>query len=164
MGEKDKYLAEDIAEAEGIVLVELRVKRNKVRYEKMKSDCESETEYLMHTAEISERLLDKYLRECFGTGCFVKASKAEEIIRESSYKDKTKERMCRIIRDTAKNGLQKASLNYEKKHKNFCDMMGRFNSLGISPITIKQRSEIECLDHPIEYIKNRNANLPKQRR
>lgn len=164
MGEKDKYLAEDIAEAEGIVRVELRVKRNKVRYEKMKSDCESETEYLMHTAEISERLLDKYLRECFGTGCFVKASKAEEIIRESSYKDKTKERMCRIIRDTAKNGLQKASLNYEKKHKNFCDMMGRFNSLGISPITIKQRSEIECLDHPIEYIKNRNANLPKQRR
>lgn len=92
----------------------------------------------------------------------MKASKAEEIIRESSCKDKTKERMCRIIRDTAKNGLQKASLNYEKKHKNFCDMMGRFNSLGISPITIKQRSKIECMDHPIECIKSRNANLPKQ--
>lgn len=161
MGEKDKYTAEDIAEAEGIVRVELRVKRNKVRYEKKKCDYESEIDYLMNTSEISERLLDKYLRECFGTGGFVKASKAEEIIRESSYKDKTKERMCRIIRDTAKNGLQKACLHYEEKHKNFYDMMRRFNSLGISPITIKQRSEIECLDHPIEYIKNRNANLPK---
>lgn len=161
MGEKDRYKAEDIAEAEGVVRVELRVKRNKVRYEKKKSDCESEIEYLMNTAEISERLLDKYLRECFGTGCFVKASRAEEIIRESSYKDKTKERMCRIIRDTAKNGLQKASLRYVKRHKSFYDVMSRFNSLGISPITIKQRSEIECLDHPIECIKNRNANLPK---
>lgn len=160
MGEKDKYKAEDIAEAEGIVRVELRVKRNKIRYEKKKSGYESEIEYLMDTSEISERLLDKYLRECFGTGCFVKASKAEEIIRESSYKDKTKERMCRIIRDTAKSDLQKASLCYEKKHRSFYDMMDRFNSLGISPITIKQRSEIECLDHPIEYIKNRNANLP----
>lgn len=91
----------------------------------------------------------------------MKTSRAEEIIRESSYKDKTKERMCRIIRDTAKNGLQKASLRYEKKHKSFYDMMSRFNSLGISPITIKQRSEIECPNHPIECIKNRNANLPK---
>lgn len=60
----------------------------------------------MDTAEISERLLDKYLRECYGTGCFVKASRAEEIIRESSYKDKTKGRMYRIIRETAKNGLK----------------------------------------------------------
>lgn len=161
MGERDKYTAEDIAEAEGIVRVELRVKRNKVRYEKKKSDYESEIDYLMATSEISERLLDKYLRECFGTGCFVKASRAEEIIRESSYKDKTKEHMCRIIGDTAKNGLQKVSLRYEKKHKSFYGMMRRFNSLGISPITIKQRSEIECLDHPIEYIKIRNANLPR---
>lgn len=105
MGKTDKYKAEDIAEAEGIVRVELRVKRNKILYEKKKSDYKSEIEYLMNTAEISERLLDRYLRECFGTGCFVKASKVEEIIRESSYKDKTKERMYRIIRDTAKNGL-----------------------------------------------------------
>ena len=161
MGEKDRYKAEDIAEAEGIVRVELRVKRNKVRYEKKRTDCESEIEYLMKTAEISERLLNKYLRECFGTGCFVKASKAEELIRESSYKDKTKERMCRIVRDTAKSGLEKASLRYEKKHKDFYNMMSRFNALGISPITIKQRSEIECLEHPIEYIKNQNANLPE---
>lgn len=161
MGEKDKYKAEDITEAEGIVRVELRVKRNKVQYEKKRSGYESEIGYLMDTAEISERLLDKYLRECFGTGCFVKASKAEEIVRESSYKDKTKERMCRIIRDTAKSGLQEASLRYEKEHKSFRDMMCRFNALGISPITIKQRSEIECLDHPIEYIKYRNANLPE---
>lgn len=161
MGEKDKYKAEDIAEAEGIVRVELRINRNKIQYEKRKCDCKSETEYLMNTAEISERLLDKYLRECFGTGCFVKASKAEEIIWESRYKDKTKERMCRIVRDTAKGGLQNASLHYEKKYKSFYNMMGRFNDLGISPITIKQRSEIECLEHPIEYIKNRNANLPE---
>ena len=161
MGEKDKYKAEDIEEAEGIIRVELRIKRNKVQYEKKRSGYESETEYLMDTAEISERLLDKYLRECFGTGCFVKASKAEEIVRESSYKDKTKESMCRIIRDTAKSGLQEAGLRYEKEHKSFHDMMCRFNALGISPITIKQRSEIECLDHPIEYIKNRNANLPR---
>lgn len=161
MGETDKYKAEEIMEAEGIVRVELRIKRNKVRYEKEKSNCESETEYLMNTAEISERLLDKHLRECFGTGCFVKASKAEEIIRESSFKDKTKERMYRIIRDTAKSGLQKASLDYEKEHKSFYNMMCRFNSLGISPITIRQRSEIEYMDHPIEYIKDQNANLPR---
>lgn len=161
MGEKDKYKAEDIAEAENIVRVELRVKRNKILYEKKKIDCESEAEYLMKTAEISERLLDKHLRECFGTGCFVKASKAEEIIWESRYKDKTKERMCRIIRDTAKSGLENASLRYEEKHKSFYNMMSKFNDLGISPITIKQRSEIECLEHPIEYIKSRNANLPE---
>ena len=161
MGENEKYKAEDIAEAEGIVRIELRVKRNKIRYEKKRFDYESEIEYLMKTAEISERLLEKHLRECFGTGCFVKASKAEEIIWESRYKDKTKERMCRIVRDTAKSGLPKARLRYGEKHNNFCDMMDRFNFLGISPITIRQRSEIECLDHPIGYIKDRNANLPR---
>ncbi|MCI9571253.1 MAG: hypothetical protein HFH97_01370 [Lachnospiraceae bacterium] len=161
MGENEKYKAEDIAEAEGIVRIELRVKRNKIRYEKKRFDYESEIEYLMKTAEISERLLEKHLRECFGTGCFVKASKAEEIIWESRYKDKTKERMCRIVRDTAKSGLPKARLRYGEKHNNFCDMMDRFNFLGISPITIRQRSEIECLDHPIGYIKDQNANLPR---
>lgn len=44
MGEKDRYKVKDIAEAEGIVRVELRVKRNKIRYEKKKSDHESEIE------------------------------------------------------------------------------------------------------------------------
>ena len=161
MGEKDRYKDEDVAEAEGIVRVELRINRNKVRYEERKADCESEAEFLMDTAKISERLLERHLRACFGTGCFVKASKAEEIIWNSSYKDKTKELMCKIVRETAKGGLEKASLLHEKKHKDFYDMMNRFNSLGISPITIRQRSEIECLEHPIEYIKNRNANFPK---
>lgn len=150
-----KYTEEEIQKAEGMIRIEYRAKRRKVRYEERKSDCESGLELLEFTPEIAEKNISRYLKLAYGSGRFVKYAEAKCMIEESGFQRKTKKVLIDILKIVSRYDLQTAQLYYGK---DFGKHMKQFNKLGISPITIERDAGIEEFPNPLYYIKYRNKN------
>lgn len=163
-GEADKYGAEEVEEAEGIIQIELRMSRRKIKYEMDKRLYCDDEEFLLHTSECSEELLNRCLKSCFGTGGFVMYEKAVELVKDRGYKKKTKKRMLDLLSFVAHSSLDDAKERYRRMYGDeygpyrFRDLMGKFNELEISSITIRNRAEFEWFENPLEYIRSNNAN------
>lgn len=153
-----KYTLEEIEEAEGMLRVELRIKRPKVRHCKKKYSLQEEEHFLFLVSQIAEEQITAYLKRCFGTGKFLKIRYAKKVIEGSSFKKKTKKEMVELIDLTkGKHTLQDAKEllgSYE-----FSKRMKKFEELGISPITLSKRSTHPEFENPIYYIEN-NCNVP----
>lgn len=154
-GETGKYSEEEIREAEGIIRIELRVKRRKIRYDGKKRGCDDALQFLFHASDIAEDNIPKYLKMAYGSGRFVKLKKAKQIVTASGYKNKTKEKMIKILDRASKNNLQDAKVFYGK---DFSKYLKRFNDLNISPITIEKRSRIDEFPGVLQLTEYKNRN------
>ena len=154
--EADKYSEEEIQEAEGMIRIELRVKRSKIRYDEKKTGCNSTLEFLFSADEIAERNIPRYLMKAYGSGKFVKHEKAKKIIETSDCKKKSKNKMVEILEKVSRGNLQEVKDSYGK---DFPEYMKKFNELGISPITIEKRAPFSELENPLYYIEHKNKNF-----
>lgn len=154
--EKDKYPEEEIQEAEGMIRIELRVKRSKIRYDGKKGGYKDAQEFLSHAGDIAGKNIPRYIKKAYGNGKFVKLKKAKQVIEDSRYKKKTKEKMIKILDKVSKSNLQKVKLLYGK---DFSKYMEKFNDLGISPITIEKRSGTGEFPGPLYFIKHKNKSF-----
>lgn len=148
------YSEDDLRAAEGMVRIEYRAGRNKVHREEEKHTCGSLQEFLGITGQIAAENIPRYIGLCYGTGRFVKLDEAVGHIESAGLKEKTKEKMKRMLQSVSKRDLQ-----YEKVHNpDYAKLMKQFNRLGISPVTIQHRSEFQSFENPATYIRTDNAN------
>lgn len=154
-----KYPPEEIKEAEGMLRVELRIKRPKVRHCKNKYKLDHEEDFLYCISQISENEIFRYLKMCFGTGKFLKLKYARKVIDGSNCKNKTKKDLYELLDMVkGKHTLQDAKIQLGPIE--FPKRMKKFEELGISPITLSKRSKHSEFENPIYYIEN-NCNVPK---
>ncbi len=153
--EGEKYHEEDLQAAEGMICIELRVKRIKVRYDAKAHGCEDTRSQLEMASEIASKNIPRYLESAYGRGKFVKYEKAKQLIRKSRYRKKTKEMLLDFLQMVSSQDLEKAKESYEKDFK---ECMKRFNELGISPITIEKGSKVKEMENPLYYIEHRGKN------
>ena len=153
--EKEKYEEEDIKTAEGMIRIELRVKRSKIQYDARTNGCEDVRTQLEMASEIANKNIPRYLKSAYGIGKFVKYEKAKRLIQESWYIKRTKEMLLDFLQEVSLKGLEGAKESYEK---DFNKCMKRFNELGISPITIEKGSKVKEMENPLYYIEHRSKN------
>lgn len=153
--EKEKYEEEEIKTAEGMIRIELRVKRSKIRYDAKTNGCENSKAQLKMASEIARKNIPRYIKSAYGTGKFVKYEKARRLIQKSGYIKKTKEMLLDLLKEVSLNDLEEAKGKYEK---DFNRCMKRFNELGISPITIEKGSKVKEMENPLYYIEHKNKN------
>lgn len=154
--EADKYPEEEIQETEGMIRIELRVKRQKIHYDEKKTGCNSTLEFLFSADEIAEDNIPRYLVKAYGSGKFVKLEKAKEIVEASDCKKKSKNKMVEILEKVSRGNLQEVKDSYGE---DFSKYIKKFNELGISPITIEKRSPFPELENPLYYIEHKNKNF-----
>lgn len=154
-GETEKYSEEEIRQAEGMIRIEYRAKRAKVRTEEKKNSCMESLELLNYTPKIAEKNISRYVKLAYGSGRFVKYEEAKSMIEESGLHGKTKNALIDILKMVSRYDLQTAQMYYEK---DFGKYMKQFNKLGISPITIERSARIEEFPNPLYYIEYRNKN------
>lgn len=154
--ETDKYAEGEIREAEGMIRIELRVKRPKIKYDGKKGRYNNTLEFLSHAGDIAEDNIPRYIKKAYGSGKFVKLKEAKQMIENSKYKKKTKEKMTEILDKVSKSNLQEVKQSYGKS---FSKHMKRFNDLGISPVTIEKRSRIKEFPGPLYFIEYKNKSF-----
>ncbi len=159
--ESEKYSEDEIRVAEGIIRIELRVKRRKIRYDGKKRGYNDTLQLLSHADEIAKDNIPKYLKMVYGRGRFVKLKKAKQIVNASRYKNKTKEKLIEILDRVSKSNLQNVKVLYDD---DFSKYLKKFNELEISPITIEKRSKIEEFPGILYLIEHNNRNycLPER--
>ena len=154
--ESDKYAGSEIQEAEGMIRIELRVKRSKIKYDGKKGRYNNILEFLSHAGDIAEDNIPRYIKKAYGSGKFVKLKEAKQIVADCGYKNKTKETMKEILDHVSKGNLQGVKQSYGK---DFSKHMKRFNDLGISPVTIEKRSRIKEFPGPLYFIEYKNKSF-----
>lgn len=157
--EKEKYSAEEIDQALGVIRIELRVYRNKVKREETKHDVQGIEELLDITSQVAQENIPRYLAETYGTGIFVTIQEARKRVDATNWKKKTKEKMKSILKLVSRLNLQDAKEEYEKE---FPKYMKKFNEIGISPITIASNCAYKKMPNPLFYIENNTRNNEKQ--
>lgn len=150
-----KYAESEIQKAEGMIRIEYRAKRAKIRVEERKHDCNEALELLSCTSEIAGENISRYIKQAYGSGRFLKYRAAKTVVEESGLHDKTQKEMINILQIVSRFDLQVAQLYYEG---DFGKYMRQFNKLGISPITIERNSRVEEFPNPLYYIEHGNKN------
>mgnify|MGYP004465100749 CR=1 FL=1 len=155
-----KYPKKEIEEAEGIIRFELRLKYPMIYTRAKRINLSTVNDILLHADLIAEDNFPRYLNKCYGTGAFVKKTEAQKIIESSQYKAPTKEIMCAMLNCC----MQKRNLHIVSEifsKKTYETLLKRFNTLGISPITIDSKNPLQRFEAPLYYIKNYNATTSK---
>lgn len=153
--ESKKYNKKDLWAAEGMIRIELRVKRPKIRYDAKTNRCEDTRSQLEMVSKIANKNIPRYLKSAYGTGKFVKYEKAKRLIQESGYIKRTKEMLLNFLQEVSSKDLEKAKEIYRE---DFNKCMKRFNELGISPITIEKGSKVKEMENPLYYIEHKSKN------
>jgi len=83
--------------------------------------------------------MDKFLHRLYqDSDKIVTKEQALQMIEESSFRKKTKTKMCKVVNLTVKWGsLIKVRSKMGVSHKTFKALLDRFRKLGISPITLE---------------------------
>lgn len=148
---------EERALAEGQIRIEYRVSRDKIRDEMKKYEFEDEETLLVNASMVAQEEMSKILYYMYGTGDFVKCQELKKRVEESSYHEETKKAMLEFSH--LANG--RYGIGWAYKCFGTVDgygMLKRFNEIGISPICIPHRNEIDTLHSPLYYIAYSNVN------
>lgn len=154
--EGKKYSAEEIERAKGIIRIELRVSRNKVRREELKHGIKGVEELLKITNQVAQENIPRYVALAYGTGAFMRMKEAKAMIDNSNLKKKTKTEMKNILLCVSRRNLQDVKEEYGDK---FSYYMNYFNSMRISPITLPSNSVEPGMPNLLYYINNHCANF-----
>ena len=121
----------------------------------------TEEDILLNANILSEDNIPRYIKSCFGAGYFTTAIKAKQKILDSSYHKKTKQSMIDMVERANSKGQTLEKIKCDIGKKKFSSLMRLFNQLGISPLTIRAKANIERMENPLYYIHYANANYPK---
>lgn len=155
MDEGEKYPADEIERAKGIIRIELRVYRNKVKNEEAKHGVGGAEEFLKDISLLAKENIPRYLALAYGKGTFVTIQQAKKTIEATSWKKKTKETMKSMLKTVSRQNLQNVREEYGEK---FHYYMKKFDQLGISPITVASNCAFIMMQNPLYYIENNSAN------
>lgn len=141
----------------GQIRIEYRVLRDKIQYEKRKYEFEDEETLLANAPLVAQEEMSKILYYMYGMGDFVKFEELKRRVEESTYHEATKKAMKEFSHiANGKNGICWAYRCFGKADG--YGMLRRFNEIGISPICIPYRNEIDMLHSPLYYIAYSNVN------
>lgn len=159
--EDKKYTTEEVSAAKGIIRIELRMSHLKILQEKQKLNISTEEDILLNANILSEDNIPRYIKSCFGAGYFTTTIKAKQKILDSSCHMKTKQSMIDMVERASSKGQTLEKIKCDIGKKKFSSLMKLFNQLGISPLTIRAKANIERMENPLYYIHYANANYPK---
>lgn len=155
--EAAKYSPEEIQAANGMIRIELRIKRPGIYQRSKKYQLSDAQEFLEHISHMAGTDIPRYLKKCYGTGNFTTLDHARKLVQNSNYQTKTKEDLLVMLAlVNSKRSLHAARETLTPKNYKKC--MKKFNELGISPITIPRRSTATTFFNPLHYIKYHNCN------
>lgn len=117
---------------EHILRKELRLGRDRIRQLTKSSSWEGQ---LAELIKKQDKLMDKFLHRLYqDCGEIVTVEQALQIIEASSFRQKTKKKMCRIVKLVVKSeSLIEVREKMKLSHKHFRALLDRFRKLGISP-------------------------------
>lgn len=148
------YSAEELQSAENQLRIELRFKNQKNN--ELIHLYQDLNNLIRHIPEIGHKYICRYLNSMYGKGDFYRFDIAVAKIESSNYHTKTKLQMIKFIKTVSKGSLNDAVIKFGKEESN--SLLGHFNHLHVSPITLPVRSSFRLLYHPLYYIENQNAN------
>ena len=157
--EAEKYGEAELKEAEGKIRIELRYERQKVYNCSKKYKFEDEETFLHRVPTVANDEISRYIKMCYGSGNFVKLNIARKIVKNSHYRNKTKDKLLEMLdlvkgKHTLQDAKEILDLDYQSR-------LNKFNELGISPITLPKRSKYIEFKNPLYYIENCNCNIPE---
>lgn len=153
--EEEKYPADEIDRAKGIIRIELRINRCKVKNEAAKHDLQDVDTFLKETSQIAKNNIPRYLAQSYGKGRFVTIQEAKRKIAKTNWKKKTKDEMEDILRIVSRRDLEYVKEIYGDR---FSYYMEHFDQIEISPITLTSNSVYEWMPRPLYYIEHHCAN------
>lgn len=134
----------------GILRIEAELQREALLKRIKAKKGWSNEKILKESAKRSARILSKYLRQLLGTGEHVRYQDAVALIESVKMKKKMRERMLYLLRKTSDSNnldraLAKLRKKYDLKESQINRVLKKFQKLGISPITLQNRSAIDDL-------------------
>ena len=106
----------------------------------------------------SEEELTKKFTACFPEMQYLHPDDIREKIKASSYKKKTKKRMCELVELLSRvQSVDKALSKMEKNGYDVSDLLDRFKKLGISPVPLRMNSRAHHLPSPAELLRTAAA-------
>ena len=161
----DYYPAEDIEKSLGVLRVELRFERRKLRYEQKKRKLDTAIDFLNESKKIAPYLFRYYLKLLFFESDYHSLAKANEIIDTGSHNPMTNMYMALLlgnisIRHSMVAGITEMirhNKKYGKPH-NIRYLLESLSDLNINPVTIPSRANIDYLPNLLHYFTNDNIN------
>lgn len=134
----------------GILRIEAELQREALLKRIKAKKGWSNEKILKESAKRSARILSKYLRQLLGSGEHVRYQEAVTLIESAKMKKKMRERMLYLLRKTSDSNnldhaLAKLGKKYDLKESQVNRVLKKFQKLGISPITLQNRSAIDAL-------------------
>lgn len=145
------YPVEDIQNSTGQLRIELRLRRKPLYSLKKALSLADEALLFIHIPNKVLQNLLKKLSVMYGTGDFCRLADAKNLVKHSSYIDKTKNAMLEILENTNEKrtlNCYRTTFDNELLKKN----LKRFNELDISPITLPFRSIHKNYPSLLSYI------------
>lgn len=106
----------------------------------------------------SEEELTKKFTACFPEMQYLHPDDIREKIKASSYKKKTKKRMCELVELLSRvQSVDKALSKMEKNGYDVSDLLDRFKKLGISPVPLRMNSRAHHLPSLAELLRTAAA-------
>lgn len=136
-------------------LLRLEVQCKKPKTNTIKAKHEFDSRHLKHylSQEISYQQLEYYYNKTIGAGDYYKLSEAIRIVQESNYIPKTKEKLIVVLRAVNKHrSVWKAREESQYNVSCFNRYLKQIRALGVNPVTIPARWNINCLKNVNVYI------------
>ena len=134
----------------GILRIEAELQREALLKRIKAKKGWSNEKILKESAKRSAQILSKYLCQLLGAGDYMRYQDAVALIESAKMKKKMRERMIYLLRKTSdSNNLDRALAKLQKKYNlkesQANRVLKKFQRLGISPITLQNRSESNAL-------------------
>jgi hypothetical protein len=169
MAEKDYYYLESaVSQSEGVLRVEVRVDNPKIYYEAKRRRLGNTPDFLSKVPVLSGNFFDYYLKTLFFEGDYYSYQRAQMIIEESGYGEKTKEKLKELLREISeKHSVNGGIRAMAEKIGNGGDfgkkgyttyqiayMIRQLNRINVNPVTIPRREKIDYLPNLLHFIRN----------
>lgn len=141
--------------AKNLLRLEVQCKKPKINTIKIKNGFESR--HLEHylSQEISYQQIGYYYDKAIGDGDYYKLSEAIKKIQNSNYKNGTKKKLIDVLREVNRHrSIWKAREESEYNFNCFNRYLSQIRALGVNPVTIPIRWEVNSLKNIFNDINN----------
>lgn len=153
--ERLNHTGEEVENARNILRLEVQCSKGKTDALKRKYEFDMKYLYYFLSKEISDYVIHYYYDKTVGAGNYYKLDKAIKIVEESSLRASTKQKLIELLKDiNAKRSLYevKSAFKDRKDRESFNRHIKQLRELGINPVTIPQRWNIDCLENLVYKI------------
>ena len=143
---------------EGVLRFEMHCARSYIRNLEKKLNCDKPSSLLWEFIQCSEKKLTKKFAACFPEMQYLHQDDIQEKIKASSYKKKTKKRMCELVELLGRvQSVDKALSKMKKNGYDVSDLPDRFKKLGVSPVPLRTNFRAKYLPSLAELLRTAAA-------